>query len=74
MAILLKVQCISAGCKSSFFILLIFAAKIFILTSVKNNLNLLIGLGAVVLENVRKSVDFPARCSLRLSLSLGKWK
>ena len=46
-------KCSSAGCKV-FFNLLIFAANIFILASVINNLALLIDLGAVVLENVRK--------------------
>ena len=55
-------KCSSARCKV-FFILLIFAANSFILASVKNNLDLLTGVGAVVLENVRKSVFFPARCS-----------
>ena len=55
-------KCSSAGCKV-FFILLIFAAKIFILASVKNNLDLLIGLVEVVFENVRKLAFFPACCS-----------
>ena len=55
-------KCSSAGCKVVF-ILLIVAAKIFILASVKNNLDLLIGLVEVVLENVRKLVFFPVRCS-----------